>query len=97
MAAGAAPENHILQLTADSGLDLTAVDGSRVQHDAVDLTVHGNQLIQTGINGTGIDLHSAVADDAVKAGAELLHRIQDVEEKAVLGVVGIYLVIVDSG
>ena len=97
MTAGAAPENHILQLTADSGLDLTAIDGSGIQHDAVDLTVHADELVQAGVNGAGIDLHRAVANDAVQTGAELLHRIQDVEEKAVLGVVGIYLVIVDSG
>ena len=71
MAAGAAPENHILQLTADSGLDLTAIDGSGIQYDRVHLAIHGNQLVQAGVNGAGIDLHRAVADDAVKAGADI--------------------------
>ena len=67
MAAGAAPENHILQLTADSGLDLTAIDGSGIQHNGVHFAIHRNQLVQTGVNGAGIDLHRAVVDDAVKA------------------------------
>lgn len=70
LAAGAAPENHILQLTADSGLDLTAIDGSGIQYDRVHLAIHGNQLVQAGVNGAGIDLHRAVADDAVKAGID---------------------------
>lgn len=71
LAAGAAPENHILQLTADSGLDLTAIDGSGIQYHTIDLAVHADELVQSSINGAGIDLHRTVVDNAVKAGADI--------------------------
>lgn len=71
MAAGAAPENHILQLTANSGLDLTAVDGSSVQHHRVHFAIHGDELVQTSVNGAGVDLHRAVVDDTVQTGADI--------------------------
>ena len=48
----------------------TAIDGSGIQHNGVYLAIHGNQLVQTSVDRTGIDLHCAVADDAVKAGID---------------------------
>ena len=60
---GITPKDYIFQFAADCAGDLTAGDAGRVQYHAVDLAIHGNELVQAGFQGRGVYLNLAVADD----------------------------------
>ena len=51
-----------------SSLDFAAIDSSGIQHHTVDLAIHGNQLVQPGLQRSRADLHNAVRYDAVEVG-----------------------------
>ena len=61
-----APEFGECQLAAHGIRDDAVIDGSRVQHDTIDLAIHGDQLVQPAFQRGRVDLHSTVGNDAAQ-------------------------------